>query len=370
MGNGKLFSNEMRICFFGGYQSDYTRFTIIKKGLLKNKVDIIECNVSFGLKFWLRYPLLLIKYLKYWKKHDFFFIPAFRHKDVPLAKFLSFLTRKPIIFDPLVSRYETIVLDWKKVDENSWQAKWNFKIDKIAFRMSDLILCDTSAHLKYYQREFLTPREKLRCLPVGVDEDIFYSQPAKPKKSYFLVQFYGSYLPLHGIEYIVQAAKIIQEKDDQIKFELIGTGRTFPEIRGLINQLEVKNIILLPEWVPFSKLPVIIARADICLGIFGQEEKANRVVPNKIFQALAMRKPVITGDTEAIKEFFEHKKHLFLCRAGDASSLASAILELRNNKSLQESIAHNGHCLIQEKFTTIYIGKKVKTIIKETFPNL
>jgi glycosyltransferase involved in cell wall biosynthesis len=339
----------------------------VKEGLIKNKIKILECNTNVKYKFWLRYPSLFLKYIKYWGKHDFFFVPAFRHKDIPVAKFLSFITKKPIIFDPLVSRYETIVLDWKKLKKNSLQAKWNYIIDKIAFQMADLILSDTSIHTKYYSQEFGIPIEKMRCVPVGVDENIFYPRENRIKKDFFLIQFFGSFLPLHGIEYIVEAANIIQKEDEKIKFELIGTGRTFPKIKGLIEKFRIKNIILKGEWVNINTLPNLIARADICLGIFSKEEKANRVIPNKIFQTLSMRKPVITGETEAIKEIFEHKKHLFLCRAGDGVSLASAILELKNNKKLRDKIANNGYLLIQEKFTTEHIGKILKIIIEETF---
>ncbi len=357
----------MKICLFGAYTQNDTRTIIIKKGLIKNRVKVLECNTNVKYKFWLRYPLLLLKYIRYWRKHDFFFVPAFRHKDVPLAKILSIATRKPLIFDPLVSRYETLVLDWKKFSENTLQARWNFNLDKIAFKMANVILCDTHAHLKYYHEKFLIPQKKLICIPVGVDEDIFYPRDEKSKKDYFLVQFYGSYLPLHGIEHIVQAAKIVQEKDKEVKFELIGTGRTFPRIKELIEKLKVKNIILRPEWIPFNRLPALIAQADICLGVFSNEEKARRVVPNKIFQTLAMKKPVITAETEAIKEFFEHQKHLFLSRAGDSSSLASAILELKKNEKLRNKIAENGYKIIEEKFTTLSIGKNLKKILQETF---
>jgi len=359
--------SEMKICLFGAYAKDDTRTNIVKKGLLKNKVEIIECNTNVKYKFWLRYPILLVKYLRYWRKHDYFFVPAFRHKDIPLAKILSLLTRKPLIFDPLVSRYETIVLDWGKLKKNSLQAKWNYIIDKISFKMGDLILSDTLCHIKYYNEEFNVPIEKIKCLPVGVDENIFYPRKTGVKKDFFLVQFFGSFLPLHGIEYIVEAAHLIQEKDKKIKFELIGSGRTLPKIKELIEKKNIKNIILEGKWVDTYKLPDLIEKADICLGIFSKGEKANRVIPNKIYQSLGMKKPVITAETDAIKEIFEHKKNIFLCKAEDGSSLASAILELKNDIKLREKIAENGYLLISNNFTTKHIGEKVKTIIEKYF---
>ncbi|MCP2519381.1 glycosyltransferase [Candidatus Aminicenantes bacterium AC-335-A11] len=357
----------MKICLFGAYAQDDTRTTIIKKGLKKNGIEIIECFTNVKYKFWLRYPVLFAKYLKFFKKHDYFLVPAFRHKDIPLAKFLSLITKKPLIFDPLVSRYETIVLDWRKLKKGSLQAKWNYLIDKISFKMSDLILSDTLNHIKYYYEEFNVPFEKMNCLPVGVDESIFYPREDRIKKHFFLVQFFGSFLPLHGIEYIVEAAHIVQKKDNQIKFELIGSGRTLPKIKELIEKKNVNNIILKGKWVDVYELPDLIAKADICLGVFSKGEKANRVIPNKIYQSLAMKKPLITAETDAIKEIFEHKKHLFLCKPGDGNSLACAILELKNDSRLRKKIAENGYQFVFRNFTTEQIGKKFKEIIENTF---
>lgn len=360
MGNGK--KSKMKVCFFGAYEPDYTRNTIIKKGLIKNSVKVVECITSSRPKFWLRYLFLFLKYLKIWGKHDIFFVPAFRHKDVPLAKFLSSLTKKPLVFDPLVSRYETKVFDWGKAGKNSFQAKWNFEIDRLSFRIAHRVLADTMSHADYYEKKFGIDRKKISIVPVGVEEDIFVSLPKKENN--FLVQFYGSYLPLHGIEYIVQAAKIIESKEKDIKFELIGSGQVFPQIHSLVMNLKLNNLKL-REKVPFGNLPAEIARAEICLGIFGNTEKAKRVVPNKVYQCLSMKKPVITGKTPAILEFFEDEENILLCEVANAESLAEAILKLKNDVNLRERIAENGYQLIKERFTALAIGKIIKDTLKE-----
>ncbi len=353
----------MKVCFFGAYDSDYTRNVIIRKGLIRNDVEVIECITSSRPKFWLRYPILFGKYLKIWRKHDIFFVPAFRHKDVPLARFLSFLTRKPLVFDPLISRYETMIFDWGKARKNSFQAKWNYEIDRISFKFAHKILADTLTHAGYYEKKFGVAKEKIEIIPVGVDEDIFF--PLPKKENSFLVQFYGSYLPLHGVEYIVQAAKIIDARDRKIKFELIGSGQTFPKVQRLINSLRLNNVDL-KDRIPFPGLPAEIAQADICLGIFGNTEKARRVVPNKVYQCLSMKKPVVTGKTPAILEFFEDGENILLCEMADAGSLAEAIMRLKNNSKLREKIAQNGYNLMVAKFIVSLIGKKVKEVLEET----
>jgi glycosyltransferase involved in cell wall biosynthesis len=361
----------MKVCFFGGYNPKYIRNVIIKEGLIENGVEVVECRTKSKFKFWLRYPILFFQHLKFFPvKYDFIFVPAFRHKDIPLAKLIGLLTNKPVVFDPLVSRYETKVLDEKKVAPYSIQAKYNFKIDKLSFTLADIVLVDTFAHADYYAQEFGIDRTKFRRVPVGVPDELFCLSKTRArgenrKGSNFLVQFYGSFLPLQGIEYIVQAARIIGTRDKTIHFELIGSGQTFPMIKGLIEGLELKNIVLRNRF-PFNKLPEVVSRADICLGIFGNTDKAMRVVPNKVFQCLSLNKAVITGRTPAIIEFFAHRENIFLCEPANAHSLARAIMVLKNNEELRRKIAENGYKLIKQNFTSELIGKQVKEILSKT----
>jgi len=360
----------MRVCFFGGYNPGYIRNVIIKEGLIKNGVEVAECHTKSKFKFWLRYPILFFQHLKFFLiKYDFIFVPAFRHKDVPLAKLLGLLTNKPVVFDPLVSRYETKVVDQKKVAPYSMQARHNFRIDKLSFKLADIVLADTFAHADYYARKFGIDRSKFSRVPVGVPDELFSLFKARGeeknrKESNFLVQFYGSFLPLQGIEYVVRAARIVETKDRAIRFELIGSGQTFPMIKKLVEELGLKNIVL-RDWIPFKELPEVVSRAHICLGIFGNTEKTLRVVPNKVFQYLSLKKPVITGRTPAILEFFVDRENIFLCEPADADSLADAIMLLKDNEELRKKIAENGYELIQENFTSELIGRQVKEILSK-----
>jgi len=361
----------MRVCFFGGYNPGYIRNVIIKEGLIKNNVQVVECCTKSKFKFWLRYPILFFQHLKFFLfKYDFIFVPAFRHKDVLLAKFLGLLNNRPVVFDPFVSRYETKVVDQKRVAPYSMQARHNFRIDRMSFKLADIVLADTLAHADYYAREFGIDRSKFKRVPVGVPEDFFSlfrmgSEKENRKIGYFLVQFYGSFLPLQGIEHIVQAARIVARKDKAIRFELIGSGQTFPMIKRLVEEMGLENIVL-RDWIPFKELPEVVSRADICLGIFGNTEKAFRVVPNKVFQCLSLEKPVITGKTPAILEYFEDRENIFLCEVANADSLAEAIMLLKDNEELRIKIARNGHKLIQENFTSESIGRQVKEILTKT----
>ena len=81
------------------------------RGLRALGIGVSECRVLHTRKFYTRYPILTRRYARMKKDFDVVLVPEFRHKDVPLAAWLSRLGGKRCVFDPLVSRYDTKIHD-------------------------------------------------------------------------------------------------------------------------------------------------------------------------------------------------------------------------------------------------------------------
>lgn len=351
----------MNVCFLGSYQEDYQRNAIIRKGLRVNGVRVLECNVPYGLglRFWSRYKRLISKHALMKEGYEYLIIPEMNHQNMPIAYLLSKIYKKPLIFDPFISRYDTDVMDRKRIKEGSFAALKSFILDKVSLRMADLILADTHQHLYYFKDAFKIPEDRIRVLYLGADDDLFDRNKydlLPESKERLKVSFYGSFVPLQGVEYIVGAADILRE--EEIEFSIIGRGETYSEIEDMAKRLNLSNVRFIPP-MPIDELPRRIAEADILLGIFGNTPKTQRVIPNKVFQSMAMGKPVITGDTPAVREVFTDKENIFLCRCADENSLSEAILELKESPKLRQRIADNGYSSIKAHFTPATIGRKL-----------
>lgn len=352
----------MRICYFGAYHTEYPRNRVIRLGLERNDIRVVKCNVPQRLRSWQRYPRLLARYLKICSGCDVILVAEFGQSLVPLAWLLSRACKTPLIFDAFTSFYDTAVSDRQIVKVGSSKARYYFLLDKLAVSLSDAILVDTAQNRLYLMTHFSIDNSKCNVVYVGVDDEHFYPrQSGNGDRDHFLVQFYGTFIPLHGIRYIIEAARILEERPD-IKFELIGKGQTFDKMHDLAQHLNSNNITF-NDPVPYSTLPQRIAKADLCLGIFGDTDKALRVIPNKVYQTMAMRKPVVTGDSPAIREVF-NEKHLGLCRMADANSLAEIILRLSEDEELRKMIARQGYMLIKESLTPTIVGREVKSVIE------
>lgn len=346
------------ILYFGTYEETYPRNRIIMKSL-KNMGHIVkECHISlwgnktdktvyfkrghdaFLLLFRLltAYPRLVLRYVSL-EPYDVVFVGYMGHLDVLVVKFLEFITgrRKKIIFDAFISLYDTIVLDRRMIRKDSIMARCIYQLDRVSCSFADVILLDTDAHIEFFGKAFRMPGKKFFKIYAGAETSIFYPREIQGSAGGFKVLFMGKYTPLHGIEYIVEAADLLRNQRD-LQFVFIGKGQLYKQIRTLVRNKNLKNIFFI-KWVAYETLPDYIKRADICLGVFSKSAKANRVIPNKIFQAMAMGKPVISGKTDGVLECLTHRGDIFLCEPGDPAALAQAIMTLKSDANLRKRIA-------------------------------
>jgi glycosyltransferase involved in cell wall biosynthesis len=275
---------------------------------------------------------------------------------------LARATGRKVVFDPLVSRFETRVLDRGDAAPGSGQAIHNKNLDRISMRMADLVLADTDEHAIFFRSEFGIPHARVRTLRLGYDDELFPPAPVKEPSDRFGVLFYGSFLPLHGIDTIVSAAVLLSGRG--FRFTIVGEGQTRPTAAGLAAGLPSGEVELLGR-VSVDRLRILIEGADVVLGIFGTTRKARMVVPNKVYQGLASGRAVVTADTPAIREIFMDGVDLLTVPAGDPGALAEALVRLRRDQGLARSLALQGGERVRREYNPERIARRLADILDE-----
>ena len=105
-------------------------------------------------------------------------------------------------------------------------------------------------------------------------------------------------------------------------------------------------------------------RAGCSLGIFGTSGKAQRVIPNKAFQAIACAAPLITADTPAARELLVDDESALLVPPGDASALARAVRRLAADAGLGRRLAAAGRAAYEREASEAVLGVRWRTIIE------
>ena len=360
--------DPIRVCMFGTYEAGYDRNRVLLRGLREAGVEVQECHVpvwetmryktsafkgpaqylAIVAKLTLAYALLSFRYLGA-PSHDIVFVGYLGHFDVFPARLLSWLRRKPLVFDAFVSLYDTSVEDREVFERGSVSATLLRLVDRWSCKLSDLVLLDTNQHIEYFCEEFDLDPSKFQRVLVGADPAYVAEKPIARPKNRFVVLHYSKFAPLHGMPYILDAANQLRD-DQEVVFKIVGGGQTFASSKAYAERLGLQNLELIP-WLDPGELSDAMREAHVCLGIFGDTPKAQRVVPNKVYQCLAGGAAVVTGRSPASEELLVDREHALLCKMASGKAIADAIRELKRDPALRRRLRQNGAHLFRERFT-------------------
>ena len=234
--------------------------------------------------------------------------------------------KKKIIIDFFISVYDTFVNDRKKIKKESFAAAFCHRLDAYVIKKSDIIIADTKADRDYFINEFSGRKDKFEVLYLEADKAVYYPRLKDSQKYHnkFVVLYFGSILPLQGVDIILETVKLLKDYDD-ILVQIIGP------IPNSYNR-PIQNNVEYIEWLSPEELAIYIANADLCLaGHFNAEiDKAKRTIPGKAYIYDAMGKSMILGDNAANREIFlEDELHHYV-KMSDPVMLLNLIIFMQN----------------------------------------
>jgi len=335
------------VAYFGTYDPVYTRNAVLIAGLRERGVEVTEIHAPLpaldaaGMATAAGATrvaaavaaahLRLVLQHRHRLEVDAVVVGYPGHFFVPFGRALAAVRRTCLVFDPLVSLADTFSGDRELVASRSPMGRAVDVVDRVAFSLPHLVLADTWAHAAFFGARFGLPRERLAVVPVGAPPAPQATGAARQLTAGepLVVFQYGKWSPLHGAETVLAAADRL--RDRPVRFVLAGEGQLSVPLRAEIEWRGLTNV----EWLGTLGPADLRARtlaADVCLGIFGSSDKARRVVPTKVHEALACGRPVVTADTAAARELLEDGVDAILVSAADSDALAGALERLSDER--------------------------------------
>jgi glycosyltransferase involved in cell wall biosynthesis len=326
----------MRILVFGSYDDrQIERIQMLVEGLAEHGHEMHECNVPLRVSTEMRVrmlrqpvlvPLLIARVLACWAR---LLLLSWRlpRPDTVVVGHLG-------QFDVLLARmrwpYATIVLDLPVLApgvaqdhgvSGRWRGALLRAIDLVATTVADIVLVDTEEHLA-----LLPARTRSTGIVIinGASQAYHRVSPC-PDEGPPRFIFCASYLPLHGATVIAQAISLLDHQVD-VRFSMIGRG---PE-RALAEAITgPDDRVRWVDWLSREALAEELGRHHVCMGIFGDTEKAGRVLPTKLALGAAAGCAIVTGESRPQTRVFGSTA--FMVRRGDPRALADLIIELAHH---------------------------------------
>lgn len=263
--------------------------------------------------------------------------------------FFAKLFRKKIIADYYISVYDTHVNDRARISPKSRKAKQYLFRERYLLKSASKVIFLNNSEANYYQKVagVKLSEDKVVIIPLCVDyrKEMFLQPNPKMGKDTFDVCWWGTYIPLHGLEKVIDAFKYIDDKS--IRFHIFGNSeKNSLSYQERINQLNLQENIFIRNDATFNNNLLgdfLINHCDLAIGNFGDSDKAKTVLVNKLVDSISLGIPCITQETLATNEFFEDGKAIKYCN-NDPKSIADGIVDLKNNQNQMVEL---------KKYTTI-----------------
>jgi glycosyltransferase involved in cell wall biosynthesis len=234
-----------------------------------------------------------------------FRLDAIQVVDVPLslaALYLGRLFRLPVVLD-MWENYPEALRGWA---QHSWKTRV-FKNPNVArvvelhvVRRVDHIFTVVEEQSERLITDGVAP-ERISVVTNGVDMDLFLQAPAAgappmdAEPDAYKMLYVGELTIERGLDDVIRSMKYVAGEIPEARLYLAGTGSYEPQLRRIVEEEKAEPYVRFLGWLPFREIHAYVAKSDLCLVPHVYNDFINTTIPNKLFQYMAMGKPVLVS---------------------------------------------------------------------------
>lgn len=238
--------------------------------------------------------------------------------------------KKPIVVK--VPGLQSVEYDF---ESNFKRARVMSFFENYAYNKADLVLAGSIPVKEELFRRFRIPSEKVKIVTIGVDCNIF--KPTHPKKKDgCTVGYMGSIAKYQGIEYLLNAIKILKHENRVMKLLMVGP--ITAEVKRKIAKMGIEDMVELRKTVAHEQIPLIFDEIDIFVIPRPTNKVNDTCIPMKLLEACAAGKAIVATDVGGLNVLLKNEGNALVVKP-NASCIANAIMRLMDDCSLKDMIA-------------------------------
>lgn len=234
-------------------------------------------------------------------------------------------------------------------------------IESFMYRKADRVIALTEAFKRHIMKRGVLD-ERISIIKNGADLSQFKPMPKENPflmeeglTGQFIASYVGTHGMAHGLQTIFKAAEILKDRKD-VTFLLVGDGAERNNLLRKKEAMGLKNVIMLGQQKK-ERMPEIIAASDACMVLLIKQELFKAVIPSKIFEAMAMERPIILGVEGESREIIEEGACGICIEPENPQALADAVMTLCENRELAESLGKNGKAFVANEYDREKLAK-------------
>jgi len=225
-----------------------------------------------------------------------------------------------------------------------WKKNYHFFLDRILGFFTDKIVCNSTSVRNRYEKKLAAFSKKFVVIKNGIEMERFDVSKITRKEEKEKIIFTASRLsPEKGIEFLIEAARIILGKIADVKFLIAGEGPLKDKLEKLADNYGIKDSVFflgyqenIQDFIGISDMVVLPSLWE--------------GMPNFVLEAMAMKKPVVATDTDGTRELITDCETGFLVPPGKSSELAEKIMMLLCDEELASKTAEKAYMFVRENF--------------------
>jgi glycosyltransferase involved in cell wall biosynthesis len=279
--------------------------------------------------------------------------------DIPLAPaalLIGWLFRIPVVLD-MWENYPEALRIWAETDWTTRIFK-NYRVARVVERFTTRSV-DRIITVVEEQKERLIGEgisaEHVSVVTNAFDSDLFSAQsgpvktPLAEDSGAYKLLYIGAITRERGLEDIIRAMPAVLRRISQARLYIAGPGNYIPRLRSLAEELGVGERVRFTGMVPFAEIRTYIEQSDLCLVPHIYSGFINTTIPNKLFQYMALEKPVLVSNAKPLARIVNESRCGLVFRSGDAADAADKIIRLYESPATAE-MARRGSQTVRERY--------------------
>ena len=215
--------------------------------------------------------------------------------------------------------------------------------------------------------------DRISVVTNGVDLDVF--SPQEPSETFrkehgledrFVCSYVGTIGMAHGLGVVVRAAKMLKSlgREDFV-FCLVGDGAHRERLETDVLESNLGEMIRFTGRLPKAEMPMVLASSDCLLIHLKKTDLFATVIPSKIFEAMAMERPLIMGVQGESADIVKDSGAGIGMESDNEQQLVDAVLKLKDDDDLRDRLCVNGRKFVGQHFTRDSLAKKMLDVMEQ-----